>query len=71
MNLYAKITTDTGKVIGKGANKYLTIEVLDGKQTLIFSKKFFSSGIRYKCNLNGCNNLVEQKGELCDECVLF
>lgn len=40
MNLYAKITTSTGKIVSKADNKSIKIEVLDIMQNIIFSKTF-------------------------------
>jgi hypothetical protein len=42
MKLYGRITTDTGKVVGKGANGSLKLEVLDDKQKTIFSQEFIT-----------------------------
>lgn len=35
MKLYGRITTDTGKVVGKGANKFLKFELLDENSEVV------------------------------------
>jgi uncharacterized protein YbcV (DUF1398 family) len=35
MKLYGRITTDTGKVVGKGANKFLKFELLDKSSRIV------------------------------------
>jgi hypothetical protein len=68
MKLYGQITTSKGKVIGKGDNKSLKIEVLDEKQNVVFTQTFISD---YKCCVDGCKNRVAHENGLCNDCIPF
>lgn len=58
MKLFARILTDTGKVVGKGANKFIKLEVLDNIQKVIFEKTIEAE--EEKCP--SCNKIPDMFG---------